>query len=481
MHARGTDVEWAASQAQQAIAANDVAALARWLAECPKLKTWRDPVTHDVLLNATTSYANFPGAEEEDTWNRRDCAELLLDQGAVVDPSVVLRLIDTGAHGMLALFHRKGALPRNLRVIAALGDAAAVTECFDASGRLKAHARPDDTLVKATQQDVANWPDPGSDLLVVADAFLYSCRLGHGGIAADLLQRCFAMDADLQQRVRAWQGEAAFIEFLLQQAPQGARFDLMSRSVTAPGPVWRCATELRVHAALQDTDVNAVRALLKTEPFLLDDSSLAAQEKLLQVAAYTEGALPIIDAIVNGGAAIARVSRPPASRAISYALEYGHAGYVPLLARIWDVPQDLPHTAALGRLREVSQWFDDHGSANLGDLSSHSPFPDQFPTITEQDVLDRALAWAVQNAEYEVADFLLARGADINTRWGTHEPASILHECAAAGRLEQVKYLVDRGIDTTIRDFRFNSTAEGWATYGGQDEVAQFLANRSKT
>ncbi len=106
----------------------------------------------------------------------------------------------------------------------------------------------------------------------------------------------------------------------------------------------------------------------------------------------------------------------------------------------------------------------------------HNPFPDHFPNVSVQDVLDRALAWAVINREYGIADFLLEHGADINTRWGTHEPASVLHECAYENRLEQVKYLVAKGIDLTIRDHRHQSTAEGWARYGGQTEVAKFLA-----
>src|SRR5256884_3245021 len=32
------------------------------------------------------------------------------------------------------------------------------------------------------------------------------------------------------------------------------------------------------------------------------------------------------------------------------------------------------------------------------------------------------------NNHFEVADFLLGHGADINTNWSSHEPASILHE-----------------------------------------------------
>ena len=38
-----------------------------------------------------------------------------------------------------------------------------------------------------------------------------------------------------------------------------------------------------------------------------------------------------------------------------------------------------------------------------------------------------ALAFAVINRHFDVADFLLEHGADINTNWNSHEPASILH------------------------------------------------------
>ena len=39
-----------------------------------------------------------------------------------------------------------------------------------------------------------------------------------------------------------------------------------------------------------------------------------------------------------------------------------------------------------------------------------------------------------------------------------------------------MKYLVDRGIDLTIRDYRWDSTAAGWARHALRDEtMAQWL------
>ena len=61
------------------------------------------------------------------------------------------------------------------------------------------------------------------------------------------------------------------------------------------------------------------------------------------------------------------------------------------------------------------------------------------------------------NNHFEIAAFLLRHGADINTNWSSHEAAS-------------------HGIDTTIRDFRWNATAEGWARVAAKDEkLGQFL------
>ena len=97
--------------------------------------------------------------------------------------------------------------------------------------------------------------------------------------------------------------------------------------------------------------------------------------------------------------------------------------------------------------------------------------------MTTQQVLDISLAWAVLNRQFEIASFLLERGADVNTRWSTHEPASILHECAYHGNEDAVRFLIDHGADLTIEDYRYHATAEGWARHAARNErMADLLA-----
>lgn len=473
------DIEVAAGRAKELIAANRPQALEELLREHPALLDWRDRPkgdgdSGDVLLQATTSYANFPGAEHEDEWNRRACAEVLLDRGACVDPRVIQRLLDTGAHRMLTLFAAKGALPDNLRTRAARGSLAAVQECFDGQGRLLDWARPALDLRRADDDAHGMWPDPEDDLAVLSDAYLYACRLGQGQVAGHLLDACLGLDPLLAQRVAA-RGKNEFRRLMVEHTSKLARFDLGRNKGGSLGMIERTYLEIELLLVLEGRDPAALESLLDREPMLTHPEFEAEALGFVEVAAYSEGTRALLEAWVARSPKLSSEGKRMGSRAISFALEYGHADYVPWLGRLAPVPEDLAHAAGLGDLEAVKEWFDDQGAPKLGDLAFHDPFSTHTSGVTSQDVLDRALAWAVVNGEYQVADFLLDRGADLQTRWSTHEPASILHECAGAGRLEQVEFLVSRGIDRGRKDARFGATAEGWAEFGGHVEVVKFL------
>jgi hypothetical protein len=44
-----------------------------------------------------------------------------------------------------------------------------------------------------------------------------------------------------------------------------------------------------------------------------------------------------------------------------------------------------------------------------------------------------------------------------------------------------MQFLIDRGIDMTIKDYRWNATAQGWARYAANDEtMAQWLEDAER-
>src|SRR6185369_16821231 len=123
----GNDLELAAAQGQSAIHNNDVERLKQLLAEYPALLSWHDVDAERGLLGiATGSYGDSYNSVSEQHFTRADCAELLIDAGAVVVPSVCEEILGSRARGLLQLFQRKGLLPRTLKFFVALGDIDAV-------------------------------------------------------------------------------------------------------------------------------------------------------------------------------------------------------------------------------------------------------------------------------------------------------------------------------------------------------------------
>ncbi|MGH7720563.1 MAG: ankyrin repeat domain-containing protein [Gemmatimonadaceae bacterium] len=442
----GSGLQWAATQARRVIHDNDVERLTQLLDEFPALLSWPGHDGDNGLLGiATSSYGDSFDPFREQHYTRAACAELLIDAGAVVMPSVCEGLLESRARGLLQLFQRKGLLPRTLKFLAALGDLDAV------------RTAPDEN---------------GNDLAAVNEAFVWSCRFEHEAVASLLLERSIALDPELGKHVHGSLGCLAFIKYFIEKRPAHA---------IAVGP-WKAFVMEQVKRAVLDGDLTAFVRVLQREPWLLGDAWVGFQAELIGSATLNDRG-EFITALLDLDPAILRRQPPPASQAIEFAVTYANTHLIPVLTRIWPLPDDLPHAAAMGNLSRVKHWFDESGDSALGDLDNHYPYNDprarshlQWDPPTAQQVLDTALAWSVISRHFDVADFLLAHGADINTTWSSHEPASILHELVFQGNYESMRFLIDRGIDMTLRDYRWNGTAEGWARHAAKDEkMAQWL------
>ena len=98
----GDSLEWAAAQARRIIHDNDVERLRQLLADYPALLSWHgDDDDSGVLGFATGAYGDAGNPEREAWFTRAACAELLIDAGAVVTPSVCKGLLQSRAKGLL--------------------------------------------------------------------------------------------------------------------------------------------------------------------------------------------------------------------------------------------------------------------------------------------------------------------------------------------------------------------------------------------
>jgi len=447
----GKGLEWAAAQARRIIHDNDVVRLKQLLAEYPVLLSWHDDDWDSqggLLGMATGAYADAGDPQREEWFTRGACAEVLINAGAIVTPSVCDGLVDARAKGLLQLFQQKRLLPRTLKFFVALGDLESVRAAVD---------------------------EHAYDLETVNDAFRRACGFKHEAVAALLLERSIALDPELRKRIDDSVGPRAFITHFMEKG----------RSNPKGGGLWIAFVMDQASQCAHDGDVDTFVSALRQEPRLLGDDWVDFQNGLIGAAILNDRGA-IIAALFDLDAAILRRQPPPRSQAIEFAFTYDKAHLLPLLTRVWPIPDDLPHAAAIGNLSRVKQWFDASGAPVLGDLeqqfprtSSHVQTYDDlhWGAPTAQHVLDTALAWSVINRRFDVADFLLEHGANINTNWNSHEPASILHHLVfLPNPYPSMQFLIDRGIDMTIKDYRWNGTAQGWARVGNNDEkMAQWL------
>ena len=448
----GRGLEWAASEARSIIHDNDIDGLRRLLAEYPELLAWKADENDGGLLGmAAGSYGDSFDPVSEQHFTRAACAELLLDAGAVVAPSVCDGIVASRARGLLDLFHRRNLLPQSLKFFAALGDLNGIRACLD-----------------------ANAGDPWAvNEAAVNEAFICACRFQHGTAAALLLDRSIMLDAEMGRLIDGGPGRSAFVQYFIGNKPDFTNYESAS--------LWQTFLMEQVGRAIHNGDLRSFSSGLQREAWMLSADWVSFQVRLIEVAVLNDRPA-FIEALVDRDPALLHCDVPPPSQAIEFAFTYVKTHMLPMLLRIWPMPDDLPHAAGNGDFARVRSWFDAQGKPALRNIANHAPATSVHPREAEwgkvgvQQVLDTALAWAVLNNRFDIADFLLEHGADINTNWSSHEPASILHELVWYKNYEAMQFLIDRGIDMTIHDYRWDATAVGWAAVAAKDEkLAQWM------
>ena len=137
---------------------------------------------------------------------------------------------------------------------------------------------------------------------------------------------------------------------------------------------------------------------------------------------------------------------------------------------------DLRFAAALNRTDLMAGFFKD-GAPTPEANRLYRANPDTI--LTDQQVVDEALHYAVYNSGREAIDFLLEKGANIDALvggfWQWDWGSTALHKAVDTEDVELIRYLLEKGADTTIGDARWSETPYDWAGYYENDAMREVL------
>ena len=165
--------------------------------------------------------------------------------------------------------------------------------------------------------------------------------------------------------------------------------------------------------------------------------------------------VPLVETLIDYGASVAPAGEGNWTSPVETALVFGKHDAAQALVRRGAPIESLAAAAGLGRIEDVKR---------------------MLPSAEEQD-RHRALALAAQSGQAEAVSILLDAGEDPNrfNPPGTHSHTPPIHQAIAAGHLDVVKLLVERGARLDIKDTIHQGTPLGWAKYCDQPAIAAYL------
>ena len=168
--------------------------------------------------------------------------------------------------------------------------------------------------------------------------------------------------------------------------------------------------------------------------------------------------VPVLKVLIESGAEMAPAGRGAWTSPVITALVFGMKAAAETLVDRGAPIDTLAAAAGLGRIADVRRLLRD-------------------ATVDDRH---RALALASQLGQNDAVKLLLDAGEDPNrfNPPGTHAHTPPLHQAIAAGHLDTVKLLIDRGARLDIRDTVHHGTPLGWAIYCEQPRIADFLRQR---
>src|SRR5207244_1699172 len=188
----------------------------------------------------------------------------------------------------------------------------------------------------------------------------------HATAAALLLDRSMTLDAELGRQIDGGPGRSAFVQCIM------AESETLAFTNADPAGPWQAFVMRQVVRAVNDVDLASFVGGLRREAWMLGDAYVKFQVGMIERAVLRDRAA-FITALLDLDPALLRSPVPPRSQAIEFAFVYAKSHLLPMLLRIWRLPDDLPHAAGNGDLTRVKSWFDAAGKPALGDPANHFP------------------------------------------------------------------------------------------------------------
>lgn len=167
--------------------------------------------------------------------------------------------------------------------------------------------------------------------------------------------------------------------------------------------------------------------------------------------------VPLVHILADDGAALGPSGEGNWTSPIETALVFNMCEAADALVKRGAAVDTLAAAAGLGRLGDVRR------------------------ILPSADAIDRhrAMALAAQCGHADVVGALIDAGEDPNrfNPPGTHSHSPPLHQAIAAGHLDVVKLLIERGARLDIKDTIYDGTPLGWAEHCNQPEIASYLTS----
>jgi uncharacterized protein len=233
--------------------------------------------------------------------------------------------------------------------------------------------------------------------------------------------------------------------------------------------------------SVRDGNTSEVRRLLSTDAGLVHATDECLKTPLHWAA--EKNRFEIAEILLDAGAGLEATTSWGATP-FEWAATMGNTRVADLLLACGAKGMNVVTAANLGKLDLARKFLDSrtgltfpHRVAASGLNSAPDDEVVGDSAYAKGDVISHAFYGACRNGHTDVAELLLARGADVNAKGilgGTG-----LHWAAINGHKATVAFLLAHGADLTIQDVKFHSTPEGWAAEGGHNEIRDLLRGSS--